>query len=162
MLDGVNSNKQVSETKYTLETLGIQQGSKEASIFNEIDMSDGKLDGELNSTQYLRYKYEIAKSDMKTFEEEKLSEQEKKLAEELELLNRDFELKHYYLSKIDEILPSDVKMQVKDWKITIKEFDIVEQNFNSANDLQRLLEIVMTQVKIHESINKMAPKFGLE
>ncbi len=42
MVKGVNSN---IETQYTLEAMEIKEGSIEASIFKEIDLSDGKEDG---------------------------------------------------------------------------------------------------------------------
>ena len=52
MVEGINSNLDV---KYTLESLGIKEGSKEASIFKEIDLSDGIEDGFLNKEQYQEY-----------------------------------------------------------------------------------------------------------
>lgn len=42
MVKGVNSNL---ENQYSQESLGIKEGTKEASIFKEIDLSDGKEDG---------------------------------------------------------------------------------------------------------------------
>lgn len=52
MVKGVNSN---IETQYTLEAMEIKEGSIEASIFKEIDLSDGKEDGFLIEKQHNEY-----------------------------------------------------------------------------------------------------------
>ena len=56
MIDGVNSN---SKTQYTIQSLGIKEGSQEASIFKKIDLSDGKDDGYLTEQQYEQYNADI-------------------------------------------------------------------------------------------------------
>ena len=42
-----------NEKKYTMESLGIKEGSEDASIFNKIDKSDGKEDGALSQFQFI-------------------------------------------------------------------------------------------------------------
>ena len=56
MINGVNSN---TETQYTIQKLGIKEGSEEASIFKKIDLSDGKEDGFLTQQQYEQYNTDI-------------------------------------------------------------------------------------------------------
>ena len=47
-IDGVGGKQHTGIEKYDMESLGIQENSKEASIFNKIDESDGVRDGELS------------------------------------------------------------------------------------------------------------------
>mgnify|MGYP004532014461 CR=1 FL=1 len=55
MLDGVNGNGPVEGKRYTMQSLNIQSGTRAASIFNEIDMSDGVEDNSLTEEQVLEY-----------------------------------------------------------------------------------------------------------
>ena len=55
-LGGVGGSTPINEKVYTMESLGIKEGSKEASIFNKIDMSDGSNDNALTAEQYEMFK----------------------------------------------------------------------------------------------------------
>ena len=46
-----NTGNNPEPQKYTMEQLGIKDGTKEASIFNEIDRADGQKDGRLTKEQ---------------------------------------------------------------------------------------------------------------
>ena len=48
-------NNEYNPQKYTMESLNIQQGTYEASLFQKIDASDGKVDGSLTQEQYQQY-----------------------------------------------------------------------------------------------------------
>ena len=52
MLNKIGGKEQINEQHYTLKSLNISNNSKAISIFNEIDMSDGKQDNYLTENQY--------------------------------------------------------------------------------------------------------------
>lgn len=67
-LDGINETQQAKNfAQYSMEALGIKENSKEASIFNRIDKSDGREDGFLNDEQYLQYLAETGQDNNKNF-----------------------------------------------------------------------------------------------
>ena len=67
-LDGINETQQAKNfAQYSMEALGIKENSKEASIFNRIDKSDGREDGFLNDEQYLQYLAETGQDNKKNF-----------------------------------------------------------------------------------------------
>ena len=51
----INGIDQNNEQRYTLKSLNIASNSKAISIFNEIDMSDGKQDNYLTEKQYAEF-----------------------------------------------------------------------------------------------------------
>lgn len=58
MLDGVNSNNPIDGKHYTMQSLNVKPESRAASIFNEIDMSDGTQDNSLTQEQVNKFKNE--------------------------------------------------------------------------------------------------------
>ena len=64
-LTGVNGSGSFDNQKYTLESLNIKEGSVEASIFNQIDISDGKKEGYLNNEQYEMYQLIFNNNEIK-------------------------------------------------------------------------------------------------
>lgn len=56
MLNGVNGNGPVEGKSYTMQSLNIQSGTRTASIFHEIDMSDGVEDNSLTQKQVREFK----------------------------------------------------------------------------------------------------------
>ena len=64
-LTGVNGSGSFDNQKHTLESLNIKEGSVEASIFNQIDISDGKKEGYLNNEQYEMYQLIFNNNEIK-------------------------------------------------------------------------------------------------
>lgn len=58
-LEGIGGSSSINENNYTMESLGIKEGSVEASIFNKIDMSDGNKDNNLTAEQYEKFQAEL-------------------------------------------------------------------------------------------------------
>ena len=54
-IDGVGGKQHTDIKMHDKKSLGIQENSKEALIFNEIDESDGVKDGKLSDFQLFKY-----------------------------------------------------------------------------------------------------------
>ena len=85
-IDGIGG-KQPINNSHTMESLNIKKGTYEASIFNEIDKSDGKEDGLLSDIQYFAYKTRISIEQSREEEMKHLEQTEKEIQEEIKMVD---------------------------------------------------------------------------
>ena len=145
-VDGVRG-KQPINNKHTMESLNIKKGTYEASIFNEIDKSDGKEDGSLSDNQYFVYKTRISIEQSKEKERKlrKLLEQtEKEIQEEMKMAEASLEVKNKY---------PDATFNKKNNTVTIKSLDIYDFDISTLERFKKL-EIKIAEAESRKEINK--------
>ena len=110
MIYGLNSSDN-NEHKYTLKNLNIKAGSKEASIFKQIDLEDGIDHGYLNQDQYKKFfneRTKLSQSNNKSLEDiqKNYNRFEKEIANEYDDFNKGIteDSKEFKKNNINEIL----------------------------------------------------------
>ena len=144
--ENVGGIQPIKGNKYTMENLGIKEGSKEASIFNMIDESDGVKNGYLTENQYLFYQQKVALASLKDDETKLIAQMEDELQKEYALLNAKLDILRRY---------NDAKFKDKDGTVTIKSLDIYDFDVSTIENFQKLnMRIVKAESMRHIFDNK--------
>ena len=148
MLDGVNSNNPIDGKHYTMQSLNIKPESRAASIFNEIDMSDGTQDNSLTQEQVNKFKNEyLGKMPEDELKDAVGKEVFKKLSESY-LKNFVNEDGTYNLNELSNAvlnaLSSDYKMETKN-----DEMKLIQETLNeltganfSSKETSKILDLL--------------------
>lgn len=142
-IEGVGGNNPVNK-KHTMESLNIKKDSYEASIFNEIDESDGNVDGYLTDNQYFVYKTKIALKEMKKEDMKILEQYEKEHEKKMKITNAKLALKEQF---------PDAKFNNEKQTVTIKSLSIYDFDISTIEKFEALKVRIVEQESINDWTN---------
>lgn len=120
-----------------MDSLNIEQGTKEVSIFNELDESDGKKDGYLTETQYFSYQKEVTLAKLKEQELELLDKVENEIQNEKELSKAKLDIKSRF---------KDAKFNDKDETVTIESLSIYKFDVSTIEKFRELNDLILQKI----------------
>ena len=149
-LEGIGGGKPINDGKiFTMDSLGIKQGTNEASIFNKIDSSDGNVDGFLSETQYFEYMKEVSLTKTDRSDKAKLDEVEKKIEKQKEFLESCLDIKQKY---------KDAEFNSEKQTVTIKYLYIRDFDISSPEQFQKLKMVIAEMESAIETNRELIKK----
>ena len=156
-IDGVGGKQHTDIEKRDMVSLGIQENSKEASIFNKIDEADGVRDGELSVLQLFLYKCRTDVAEVRGQQEERLKKVDEDIEQEKQYQNARLDIKQKF---------PEAKFDSENNTVTIESLNIVNfeiSNLQQIKELEHRIKVEKTNKQAEQRDNETikGPNFGL-